>query len=713
MKKALKTAGIFFVAFICMLSIASVGFSQVKAAGDYEKDIFYFLKNEMGMNDAAACGILANIEEESGFRPTLSGDDGTSYGICQWHGSRFTDLKNFCSEKGYSYKTLTGQLYFLKHELEARYPTMLSKIRRVENTAEGAYSSGYTFCYDFERPSNKEYKSQLRGESAQIYWESYGVLPDIMPQTLNSVSKNNTVSSAEGFEITWKSGEGKYNRNRLHIVKQIPGTVSYDWDNEEVYITSLYTLKYKVNKGQLSEGSYLVWVEPWHTVKEKAGQSSKCITVNVFDELFSEVESDVENAVFDASAESSVDISGWTVNTGRYPVDVYLSLDGEKGVLTEKASRRDISFSEEYSAFCNDENVGFQVSLPLSDLSNGEHTVTLTAKSESVTEIIAEFSFKVINGHDHSFTAFKSNKDATYLSDGTKTAKCDLCNTRRTLTEEGTKLILGVTSSFTAKAKDTEVTLSWNAVKGATGYRIYVYNSGWKAVKTTTAKSYTVTGLTQNQSYKFAVKAYGKASGEYYWAPKYVTVQTVTTPSVPDTLTAMVTSDSVTLKWNGTQGAKGYRIFEYNDETKKWEIVLRATHKTSATIELLSPGTSYTFAVRPYYNTGSEIIWAYNYIKTAVYTKLAAPELKAAHSSASGRVTISWSKSPDSTGYQIWVSETKSTGYKKVSNFTIRSTYLYDYESGKTYYFKVRAYKKVPTGYIYSDYTPATAIKIK
>ena len=39
---------------------------------------------------------------------------------------------------------------------------------------------------------------------------------------------------------------------------------------------------------------------------------------------------------------------------------------------------------------------------------------------------------------DHSFTRYVSNGDATYTEDGTKTAKCDLCEAERTVTDEGT-----------------------------------------------------------------------------------------------------------------------------------------------------------------------------------------------------------------------------------------------------------------------------------
>ena len=712
MKKNILKAFALFICTLCLLLFSSAENFSVQAANNYEKDIFYFLKNEMGMNDASACGIVANIEKESSFRPDLYGDEGTSYGICQWHNDRFDALKKFCSDNGYDYKTVTGQLYYLKHELESDYPRTLADIMSVENTAAGAYYAGYSFCYNFEKPANREYKSEQRGELAIKYWEKYGVLPDITPQKITAPADGKRISSAESFTVKWSAGEGRYNRNRLHTVRQYADG-SYDWDSEQTIITSLYTLNYTFKAGELPDGNYLIWVEPWYLSKQKAGPASKAITVTVYDELFYETETDIEGSVFDASVEESVDISGWAVDSGVHSVSVSFSLDGGEYVIAEKTERADIASSEEYGAFCPDEFAGFLVNMPLADLSNGEHNVLIKAEGDSARENIAGFNFTVINGHDHSFTKYVSNKDATYFADGTKTAKCDLCNTRNTLTDEGTKKILGVTENFTADTEDTYTELSWKAVEGAVYYRVYIYNSGWKLLDEIRETAYTVEGLTPSLKYRFAVKAcYGDENGRVM-APKYASLSTICLPSNLEALSTTVTSDTVTLKWNKSEGATGYRIFVYNNQAKKWDIALRATHKTSAVISGLEAGKTYRYAVRPYYNTGNEILWSTKYISKTVTAKLVTPEIKALHSSAKERVTISWSKVAPVGGYQVWVSSSETGGYKKVSNFKIRSTYLYGYESGEVYYFKVRAYKKIDGVYVYSSYTEAKPVKIK
>lgn len=151
-------------------------FEQAAASGKYSNEqlIFIFLTRHMGFNAAAACGVLSNVYSESGFRPTAYNSGGGSYGICQWTGSRYTRLKNYCSEHGYDYTTLTGQLYYLEYELKNSYPKVLSYMRGVENTASGAYDAGHYWCYNFEVPANRSSRSATRGSTAKsTYWPKY------------------------------------------------------------------------------------------------------------------------------------------------------------------------------------------------------------------------------------------------------------------------------------------------------------------------------------------------------------------------------------------------------------------------------------------------------------------------------------------------------------------------------------------------------------
>lgn len=186
MKKSFKA--VFSVVLVAALLLSSLPVFTASAASN-EETIYNFLKNEMGLNTAAACGVLANIEKESNFRHDVieygyKWENGGGYGICQWTNSprtsatgRRTNLVNWCNNNGYDYKSLIGQLHYLKYELNTSYYYNLvtKKLLSVDNSASGAYTAGYYWCYYFEVPAGYNTGvSETRGNIAKTtYWNKY------------------------------------------------------------------------------------------------------------------------------------------------------------------------------------------------------------------------------------------------------------------------------------------------------------------------------------------------------------------------------------------------------------------------------------------------------------------------------------------------------------------------------------------------------------
>ncbi len=145
--------------------------SRLKAnpfsADSSEYTIYNFLTGEMKLNRAAAMGVMANMYFESGYKTVINGDSGTSYGLCQWHAGRKTNLINWCNDNNLDYNSLEGQLNFLKYELASRYTSVDKYIRQVENTADGAYDAAYYFCFNFEAPAARTSQSTKRGNYAK------------------------------------------------------------------------------------------------------------------------------------------------------------------------------------------------------------------------------------------------------------------------------------------------------------------------------------------------------------------------------------------------------------------------------------------------------------------------------------------------------------------------------------------------------------------
>jgi len=137
------------------------------SSGSNEHAIYAFLTEAMSYNRAAAMGVLANIKYESSYNPDCNGDGGTSYGICQWHAGRKTNLISWCEENGLDYTTLDGQLQFFRYEVKNRYPSVHSYLKQVENSADGAYDAGYYFCFNYEAPAARTSQSTKRAEYAR------------------------------------------------------------------------------------------------------------------------------------------------------------------------------------------------------------------------------------------------------------------------------------------------------------------------------------------------------------------------------------------------------------------------------------------------------------------------------------------------------------------------------------------------------------------
>ncbi len=144
---------------------------------EYDQLRFFvdYLCNEIGFTKTAACGVLANMKCESGFNPHAIGDEGTSFGLCQWHNGRWDTLVEVCYKNGLDWTSIDGQLFFLKYELTT-YRSLLTLVDRMNacgETQEGAYEAAALFCEIFERPADIEKGSERRGNiAAYTYYQA-------------------------------------------------------------------------------------------------------------------------------------------------------------------------------------------------------------------------------------------------------------------------------------------------------------------------------------------------------------------------------------------------------------------------------------------------------------------------------------------------------------------------------------------------------------
>ena len=168
------------------LNSSSTGEIPAREYSETETAVYYFLRGKMGLNSAAACGVMANINAESGFNFKILGDEGTSYGLCQWHKERWDRLKSFCAQHGFSSDTLQGQLHYLQWELENCFPDVLYALQNVDDDEFGCFDAAAYFCIHFENPDQAQKRAEERGlGSMKSFWISYG----------------NTNTSVEGMKL--------------------------------------------------------------------------------------------------------------------------------------------------------------------------------------------------------------------------------------------------------------------------------------------------------------------------------------------------------------------------------------------------------------------------------------------------------------------------------------------------------------------------------
>ncbi|WP_135358285.1 phage tail tip lysozyme [Lactimicrobium massiliense] len=113
--------------------------------GANASSIYSLLTGSYGFTKAAAAGILANMQIESSFNPNAGS---SYYGLCQWGGSRVSNLSAFCAANGYSSSSVDGQVAFMVSEMGSG---MISTMNSFSDDAQGAADAGTYFRVNFER----------------------------------------------------------------------------------------------------------------------------------------------------------------------------------------------------------------------------------------------------------------------------------------------------------------------------------------------------------------------------------------------------------------------------------------------------------------------------------------------------------------------------------------------------------------------------------
>ena len=220
----------------------------------------------------------------------------------------------------------------------------------------------------------------------------------------------------------------------------------------------------------------------------------------------------------------------------------------------------------------------------------------------------------------------------------------------------------------------TGLTLSWNAVTGATSYEVKRgANNGWGASGTVTAvssgTSHTFTGLTANTSYVLYVRA-KSSTGVSDWSSLSTAGTGVSDSSSLSTATRPVhslnvaaTNTSLTLSWTAVAGATGYEVkaFRYGPEwcdgtsqlySQNGLVAATVSSATSHTFTGLTAGTLYTLHVRAKSSSGVSK-WSSLSAATQPSPQISPSSLSATATSTS--LTLSWTALAGVTSYTVHI----------------------------------------------------------
>ncbi len=162
--------------------------------------------------------------------------------------------------------------------------------------------------------------------------------------------------------------------------------------------------------------------------------------------------------------------------------------------------------------------------------------------------------------------------------------------------------------------------------------------------------------------------------------------------------------NAVKITWKKAKNAKKYQVYRAASKNGKYKLI-KTTKSRTFTNTKLTTGKKYYYKVR-----------AVNGTKKGAFSrkKYAIPKLKKttgakAASAGYNSLKLTWKKVNGAKGYQVYRATSKNGTYSKVKTTTALSFTNTKLTTGKTYYYKVRAYKKVGSKTRYGAFSTVTA----
>ena len=239
-------------------------------------------------------------------------------------------------------------------------------------------------------------------------------------------------------------------------------------------------------------------------------------------------------------------------------------------------------------------------------------------------------------------------------------------------------------SKITLSNADGKVNVSWSAVDGATGYRVYRRTiatdgtvSDWKYLSDKiTARKYYDKSAKSGRTYEYAVRVYSNGGNSDLYSQKKIVYL-----DAPE-FTASATTKGIKLAWDKVSGATIYRVYRKTDGGS-WKRIASVTDAKSY-LDAGAPSGKKVYylikAVKGDYISDYEK-HSVNYLKTPV----------ASVKNISTGVNVSWDKVSGATKYYVYRKAGSASSWSQIGSTTGASYTDKNVKSGTLYKYCVRA----------------------
>lgn len=276
--------------------------------------------------------------------------------------------------------------------------------------------------------------------------------------------------------------------------------------------------------------------------------------------------------------------------------------------------------------------------------------------------------------------------------------------------------------------RDGKVQISWEPLEGATEYHIYraaTLQGKYAYIGKTDEISYIdEKNLVDGEIYYYCVRAFNYSLDgvlQYGLFSDKKSVQILVYPEqsvLTSVKQAAATSDDVKITWKRINGVAKYRIYRKTDGRKSFGQIAEVSNTSTAYIDKTAiNGKSCQYMVRAYKVYDGKIIFG-SYSKPLTITVRKAPGKSTMtgarqYSKKDSDVKVAWKTISGASGYQIY-RKTAGGSYHYLLTVPAGKTYSMDRKAvyGKTYYYRVRAYRTYGKTIVYGSYSDSRKVTV-